>query len=86
MDEARVLVAHGVQAGTRPADLSEVELYSERWQLASFEYGSGLEVGASLTVRVENGEVQPISMDDIELTAPDIDPVAMARGLISEIA
>lgn len=66
--------------------LTEIELYSKRWQLAAFEYGSGKEVGAKLTVKVENNEVQPISMNDIEFTAPDIDPVAIARGLISQVA
>ena len=66
--------------------LTEVELYSKRWRLASFEYGSGMQVGAALVVRVENGEVQPISMDDVELTVPDIDPVATARGLIDQVA
>ena len=65
--------------------LTKIELYSKRWQLASFEYGSGMQVGASLTVRIENNELQPISMDDVDLTVPDIDPVGLARGLIGKV-
>ena len=46
--------------------LDTVELYSKRWKLASVEYGSDMKVGAKLAVTVENSEVKPISVDDIE--------------------
>ena len=65
--------------------LTEIELYSKRWQLASFTYGSGMSVGAKLTVKVENNEFKPISMDDVELTTPDIDPMAVIRGVARQV-
>ena len=66
--------------------LDTVELYSKRWKLASVEYGSDMKVGAKLAVTVENSEVKPISVDDIEFITPDIDPVATAKGLIKSLA
>ncbi|MEP3331176.1 DUF4157 domain-containing protein [Sedimentitalea sp.] len=65
--------------------LTEIELYSKRWQLASFTYGSGMSVGANLKVKVENNEFKPISMDDVELTTPDIDPMALIRGVARQV-
>jgi hypothetical protein len=65
--------------------LTEIELYSKRWQLASFKYGSGMEVGANLKVKMENNEIKPITMDDVTITKPDIDPVALAKGVISQV-
>ena len=73
------------------ADLSitEIDLYSKRWKLASVEFGSGMEVGAKLKIMVENNEVKPISLDDIEfIVAADRprrdrqepDQVTVARG------
>lgn len=65
--------------------LDEIELYSKRWELASFTYGSGMAVGANLKVQVENNEFKPISMEDVELTTPDIDPMAMIRGVTRQV-
>ena len=66
--------------------LTEIELYSKRWQLASVEFGSDMTFGAALTVRVENNEFQPISTDDIEFTTPEVDPIETVKGLIRSIA
>jgi hypothetical protein len=66
--------------------ITEIELYSERWNLASMEFGSGLTVGAKLPVKVENGELKDITADDIQFTVPDISPVDIAKGLIDKIA
>lgn len=65
--------------------LTEIELYSKRWQLASFKYGSVMEVGAKLKVKVENNEVKPISMNDVAFTVPDIDPVGLAKGVLGQV-
>lgn len=65
--------------------LTTIELYSKRWKLASFTYGSGMEVGAKLKVKVENNEVKPISMNDVEITKPDIDPMQLAKGVIKQV-
>ncbi len=65
--------------------VKEIELYSKRWQLASFTYGSGMEVGAELKVKIENNELKPITMDDVELTVPDINPLDLAKGVIKQV-
>ena len=65
--------------------LDEIELYSKRWELASFTYGSGMAVGANLKVQGESNEFKPISMEDVELTTPDIDPMAMIRGVTRQV-
>lgn len=61
-------------------------LYEQRWQLASFQYGSGLAVGVLVPVSWREGEPFDLSYDDIELTYPDIDPSALLRGLVDQIA
>jgi len=65
--------------------LTEIDLYSKRWQLSSVEFGSNMQVGAKLKVMVENNEVKPISLDDIEFITPDIDPVETAKSLIASL-
>jgi len=66
--------------------LTEIDLYSKRWQLAAFEYGSNMQVGAKLPVKVENGKFKDISVDDIEFITPDISPIDVAKNLIKQIA
>lgn len=65
--------------------LTEVDLYSKRWQLAAVEYGSNLQVGARLKVQVENNEFKPISLDDIEFITPEINPLDTVKGLLKSL-
>jgi hypothetical protein len=70
------------------ADLlfSTIELYSKRWRLAQFEYGSGLRLGARFPIHYREGQPFDISLDDIQIEKPDIDPMALLSGLIDRIA
>jgi hypothetical protein len=70
------------------ADLlfTEIELYSKRWQLAQFEYGSGLRLGAKFPIHYREGQPFDISLDDIQIEKPDIDPMALLSGLVERIA
>lgn len=66
--------------------LTTVELYSKRWQLASFEYGSGMQFGVRFPIRYREGEPFDISLDDVEFITPEIDAGELLRGLIARIA
>ena len=70
------------------ADLlfTEIELYSKRWRLAQFEYGSGLRLGAKFPIHYIEGQPFDVSMDDIEFQVPDIDPMQLLSGLIDQLA
>jgi len=70
------------------ADLlfTEIELYSKRWKLAQFEYGSGLRLGAKFPIHYIEGQPFDVSIDDIEFQVPDIDPMQLLSGLIDQIA
>ncbi|NCC24321.1 MAG: hypothetical protein EOM25_03830 [Deltaproteobacteria bacterium] len=61
--------------------LTEVELYSERWNLASVEYGSNLRFGINFPIHYREGEPFDISLDDVQFTLPNID----ARSVISSV-
>jgi hypothetical protein len=66
--------------------LTTIELYSKRWQLASFEYGSDLRFGVKLPIHYEEGRPFELSFDNVEFTVPEIDPGALLSGLIDRIA
>jgi hypothetical protein len=66
--------------------LATVELYSKRWQLAQLEYGSGLRLGATFPIHYREGQPFDLSLDDIEIQKPDIDPMQLLTGLIDQIA
>jgi hypothetical protein len=65
--------------------LRTIELYSKRWRLAEFEYGSGLRLGARFPIHYREGQPFNISMDDIEFQVPRIEPMPLLRGLIDRI-
>ena len=69
------------------ADLlfTDIELYSETWNLAKFEYGSGLRVGAKLPVKITNGALRDLSLDDVEFIVPEIDPIDIAKDLVGRV-
>ena len=66
--------------------LRTIELYSKRWRLAQLEYGAGLRLGARFPIHYREGQPFDISLDDIQIEKPDIDPMQLLTGLIHEIA
>jgi hypothetical protein len=69
------------------ADLfvTTVDLYDQRWQLAGFEYGSGLRFGVSFPVHYQEGQDFNLSLDQVKFQVPDIDPKSMLTDLISRL-
>jgi uncharacterized protein DUF4157 len=65
---------------------TKFELYGKRWQLASFEYGSGLRFGVRFPVHYEEGKPFDLSLSDLEFDVPQIDPKSLLTGLIDQIA
>jgi hypothetical protein len=65
--------------------LTTVELYSKRWRLASFDYGSNMQFGLRFPVHYEEGQPFDIRLSDIQFVAPDVDPLEMARGLMRRL-
>ncbi|VAX10391.1 hypothetical protein MNBD_GAMMA25-1432, partial [hydrothermal vent metagenome] len=61
-------------------------VYDERWELASFQFGSDLRFGIRMPIHYHEGEPFNVSLDDVEFEVPDIDTSEMLRGLISRIA
>jgi hypothetical protein len=66
--------------------LKTVELYSKRWQLAGFEYGSGFRFGVKFPIHYEEGKPFDISMKDMQFEVPQIDKEELLKGLIKRIA
>ncbi|HEX5167438.1 MAG TPA: hypothetical protein VFV93_18660, partial [Thermomicrobiales bacterium] len=61
-------------------------LYEKRWQLAAFEYGSGLKFGVKFPVHYEEGKAFDISLSDVQFQTPDINPKELLGDLIKQIA
>jgi len=66
--------------------LTTIELYSKKWQLASFEYGSGLKFGVKFPIHYQEGKPFDISLSDVEFEVPKIDAGELLGGLIKKIA
>jgi hypothetical protein len=66
--------------------LTTIELYSKRWQLAGFEYGSGLRFGVTFPIHYEEGKPFDISLSDVQFQVPDIKPNDILTNLIKQIA
>ena len=60
------------------------EIYSRKWKLAAFDYGSALTFGITLPVHAERGDFQ-FSFDRLRFTYPSIDPAETARGVLRSI-
>lgn len=56
-------------------------LYDERFELAAYELGSGLEFGVRFPITYREGEPFDVSLDDLEFQVPDVDPAAMVSQL-----
>jgi hypothetical protein len=59
-----------------------IELYSQRWQLAQFEYGSNLRFGVSFPIHYADNQPFSLSLDDLQFTTPEIDPMDVVSGLL----
>jgi hypothetical protein len=65
--------------------LKTINLWEKRWQLAAFEYGSGLRLGLSLPVHYEEGKPFEPSLSDVTFEVPSIDPKALLSGLVDRV-
>ncbi len=63
-----------------------MSVYDQRWQLASYSFGSDFQFGISLPVHYHEGEPFDVSLDDVQFQVPDIDPGSILSGLIERIA
>ena len=66
--------------------IKTIELYSKRWQLAAFEYGSGLRFGLKFPIHYAEGQPFDISLSDVQFEVPKIEPESLLKGLIKQIA
>ena len=63
-----------------------ITLYEKRWELAAFEYGSGLRFGVRFPVHYEEGKPFDLSLSNLQFIVPDVDPRAVLTGLIGQLA
>jgi hypothetical protein len=66
--------------------LKTVNLYSRRWELFAFEYGSGLRFGVKFPIHYEEGKPFDISLSDMQFQVPDIKPRDLLSDLVKRIA
>ena len=66
--------------------LKTVELYSKRWELYAFEYGSGLRLGMKFPIHYEEGKPFDVSLKDIQFQIPEIKPKEVLTDLVKKIA
>lgn len=69
------------------ADLlvTEVELYSERWNLAQFEVGSNLRFGVEFPMHYEEGQPFDVNWDQVHFITPDVDVGQMMHEVIDRV-
>jgi hypothetical protein len=60
-------------------------VYDDRFEFASYTFGSDYRFGIKLPVHYKEGEPFDISTDDIEFEIPDISTNDLLKGLISRI-
>ena len=65
--------------------LTTIDLYDERFRLASYEWGSGMRVGVIFPVDYREGEPFSLSTDDIQFVYPQISPRAIMSDLVDEV-
>jgi hypothetical protein len=66
--------------------ITTIELYSQRWQLAKFSYGSDLRFGLKFPIHYEEGKPFDVSLSDVQFEVPTVDPMSLLKGLIDKIA
>ncbi len=62
------------------------EVYDNRWEFASYTFGSDYRFGIRLPIHYHEGEPFDISLDDVQFEVPDIDTDQLLSGLIERIA
>ena len=62
--------------------LKTITLYEERWQLAGYEWGSDAKFRVEFPITYTEGKGLDLSLDNIKVTAPEIDPIAMVGKMI----
>ncbi len=62
------------------------EVYDNRWQFASYTFGSDYRFGIRLPIHYHEGEPFDISLDDVQFEVPNIDTDQLLSGLIARIA
>ena len=60
-------------------------IYENRWQLASFEYGSDMTFGVNFPIHYREGEPFDISLDDVEFQTPEISVSDLLAGLVEQV-
>lgn len=66
--------------------LFSATLYEKHWQLASFEYGSGLRIGVRAPVHYEQGKPFDFNLSDVQFELPKVDPGQILKDLVKRIA
>lgn len=69
------------------ADLwvTEIELYSERWNLAQFEVGSNLRFGVEFPMHYQEGQPFDVNWDQVRFITPDVDVGQMMDEVIARV-
>lgn len=62
------------------------DLYDKKWNLAAFEYGSGLRIGVHAPVHYEQGKPFAFLLDDVRFELPKVDPGRILQDLVKRIA
>jgi hypothetical protein len=65
--------------------IKTITLYEKRWELASFEFGSGLRFGLKLPIHYEESKPLNVALSDIQYEVPHIDPMATLKGLLDKV-
>lgn len=63
-----------------------MSVYDNRWEFASYTFGSDYRFGISLPIHYQEGQPFDISLNDVEFEVPDINTNSLLRGLVSRIA
>jgi Domain of unknown function (DUF4157) len=63
-----------------------ITVYEQRWNFASFEYGSDLTFGVRFPIHYQEGQPFDIALSDVQFETPNIDTDAILSGLIDRIA
>jgi hypothetical protein len=61
-------------------------VYDNRWEFASYEFGSNLRFGVRFPIHYVEGQPFDISLSDVEFTVPEVHPSELLGELIDRIA
>ena len=63
-----------------------ITLYEHKWNLASFEYGSGMRFGITLPIHYNSNENFDIKFDDIKVEQPKISTDQIISDLLAKVS